>query len=127
MLLVKNVKLKSRKFQRIILNYFLEKLYTKRSQLQSITHVDFSARIQAVSKQTNGKFWMLLNEFKKLTGMGVLINTSFNVRGEPIVNSPTDAFKCFMNTEMDYLVIENYLYKKKDQKIKFKKIEFEKD
>ena len=70
---------------------------------------------------------MLLNEFKKLTGMGVLINTSFNVRGEPIVNSPTDAFKCFMNTEMDYLVIENYLYSKKDQKIKFKKIEFEKD
>ena len=110
-----------------IKKFFLEKLYTKRSKLQSITHVDFSARIQAVSKQTNGKFWMLLNEFKKLTGIGVLINTSFNVRGEPIVNSPTDAFKCFMNTEMDYLVIENYLYSKKDQKIKFKKIEFEKD
>ena len=54
--------------------------------------------------------------------MGVLINTSFNVRGEPIVNSPTDAFKCFMNTEMDYLVIENYLYSKKDQKIKFKRL-----
>lgn len=129
MLLVKNVK--SEILEEVPKNYsklfFLEKLYTKRSKLQSITHVDFSARIQAVSKQTNVKFWMLLNEFKKLTGMGVLINTSFNVRGEPIVNSPTDAFKCFMNTEMDYLVIENYLYSKKDQKIKFKKIEFEKD
>tara|TARA_E500000178_G_scaffold338998_1_gene379931 strand:+ start:111 stop:1964 length:1854 start_codon:yes stop_codon:yes gene_type:complete len=129
MLLVKNVKPEiiedvPKKYFQL---FFREKLYTKRSKLQSITHVDFSARIQAVSKQTNEKFWMLLNEFKKITGMGVLINTSFNVRGEPIVNSPTDAFKCFMNTEMDYLVIENYLYSKKNQKIKLKKIEFEKD
>ncbi len=108
------------------LNYW-DKLYTKRSKLQSITHVDFSARIQTVSKDGNPRYWSLINEFKKLTGVGVLINTSFNVRGEPIVNSPEDAFKCFMNTEMDYLVIENYLYSKKDQKIKFEKSEFEKD
>ncbi len=129
MLLVKNIK------QEITENVpkdyyklnFWEKLYTKRSKLQSITHVDFSARIQSVSRKTNSKFWLLLNEFKKISGVGVLINTSFNVRGEPIVNSPVDAFKCFMNTEMDYLIIENYLYSKKEQKIHFKKIHFEED
>ena len=70
--------------------------------MQSITHVDFSARIQTVNRKVNEKYWNLINEFKKLTGVGVLINTSFNVRGEPIVNSPEDAFKCFMNTEMDF-------------------------
>ena len=102
-------------------NYW-DKLYTKRSKLQSITHVDFSARIQSVAKKTNYKYWTLINEFKKLTGFGVLINTSFNVRGEPIVNTPEEAFKCFMNTEMDYLVIGNYFYSKKDQKNKNFKI-----
>ena len=129
MLLVKNVK--KQIINNVPSNYnnfsFWEKLYTKRSKLQSITHVDYSARIQSVSSKTNNRFWMLINEFKKITGMAVLINTSFNVRGEPIVNSPTDAFKCFMNTEMDYLVIENFLYSKKDQTIKFKKIEYEND
>ena len=108
------------------LNYW-DKLYTKRSKLQSITHVDFSARIQTVSKKTNPKYWGLINEFKKITNIGVLVNTSFNVRGEPIVNSPEDAFKCFMNTEMDYLVIENFLYSKGEQKIKIKRDEFKKD
>ncbi len=108
------------------LNYW-DKLYTKRSKLQSVTHVDFSARIQTVNKNTNPKYWTLINEFKKITKIGVLVNTSFNVRGEPIVNSPDDAFKCFMNTEMDYLVIENYLYVKKDQTAKIVKDEFEKD
>ena len=108
------------------LNYW-DKLYTNRSKLQSITHVDFSARIQTVSKKTNLKYWTLINEFKKITNVGVLVNTSFNVRGEPIVNSPEDAFKCFMNTEMDYLVIENYLYKKKDQITTIVKDEFKKD
>lgn len=108
------------------LNYW-DKLYTKRSRLQSITHVDFSARIQTVSKITNLKYWGLINDFKKLTGFGVLVNTSFNVRGEPIVNSPEDAFKCFMNTEMDVLVIENFIYFKKDQNIKLKKYDFKKD
>ena len=108
------------------LNYW-DKLYSKRSKLQSVTHVDFSSRIQTVSKKTNPKYWNLINEFKKITNVGVLINTSFNVRGEPIVNSPEDAFKCFMNTEMDYLVINNFLYKKEKQKINFNKIEFDKD
>ena len=108
------------------LNY-KEKLYTLRSSLQSITHVDFSARIQTVSKKTNRKYWNLINDFKKLTGVGVLVNTSFNVRGEPIVNSPEDAFKCFMSTEMDYLVIENFLFHKKNQKTEIKRINFDKD
>lgn len=108
------------------LNYW-EKLYTKRSSLQAITHVDFSARIQTVSKDTNPKYWNLLNDFKKITGISVLVNTSFNVRGEPIVNSPEDAFRCFMNTEMDYLVIENYLYSKKEQIIKKIRKEYAKD
>ena len=108
------------------LNYW-DKLYTNRSKLQSITHVDFSARIQTVSKKTNFRYWSLINEFKKITGVGVLVNTSFNVRGEPIVNSPEDAFRCFMNTEMDVLVIENFIYLKKEQKIKIIKDEFKKD
>lgn len=108
------------------LNYW-DKLYTKRSKLQSITHVDFSARIQTVCKDTNPRYWSLINEFKKVTGVGVLINTSFNVRGEPIVNSPEDAFKCFMNTEMDYLVMNNYFYAKKKQVYETEKTYFEKD
>ena len=108
------------------LNYW-DKLYTNRSKLQSITHVDFSARIQTVSKKTNTRYWALLNQFKKITDVGVLVNTSFNVRGEPIVNTPEDAFKCFMNTEMDYLVIENYLYSKLDQKTKIKSQVFKND
>ena len=95
--------------------------------MQSITHVDFSARIQTVNRKVNEKYWNLINEFKKLTGVGVLINTSFNVRGEPIVNSPEDAFKCFMNTEMDFLVIGNFFYEKKNQKINFSRIGFKKD
>ena len=108
------------------LNYW-DKLYTKRSKLQSITHVDFSARIQTVNKKINPKYWKLINEFKKITNVGVLVNTSFNVRGEPIVNSPEDAFKCFMNTEMDYLVVENFLYNKEEQKIDFEKTTYKKD
>ena len=108
-----------------------DRLYIQRSNLQAITHLDFSARIQTVSKTTNPRFWNLINEFKEITGYGVLINTSFNVRGEPIVCSPEDAYKCFMNTEMDYLVINDFFYSKKDQKnsdIKNKwKITFEAD
>ena len=106
---------------------YWEKLYTNRSKLQSITHVDYSARIQTVCKKTNPKYWGLINEFKKYTGVGVLINTSFNVRGEPIVKSPEDAFKCFMNTEMDYLVIENFLYKKEKQIAVYEKQDFKLD
>jgi carbamoyltransferase len=108
------------------LNYW-DRLYTKRSKLQSITHVDFSARIQTVNKDTNPRYWNLIKDFKNLTGVGVLINTSFNVRGEPIVNSPEDAFKCFMNTEMDYLVIGNFLYEKENQILEFERETFKMD
>lgn len=92
-----------------------EKLYTLRSSIQSVTHVDFSARVHTVDKNINPKFWNLINEFKNITGESLLINTSFNVRGEPPVCSPIDAYQCFMNTEMDYLVIENYVLNKSEQ------------
>jgi carbamoyltransferase len=124
-------KLKDTLIKKLPENYqnldYWDKLYTQRSNLQSITHVDFSARIQTVSKKTNIKYWNLINNFKKITGVAVLVNTSFNVRGEPIVDSPQDAFNCFMNTEMDYLVIENYLYKKSDQPMVKKNFIFKKD
>jgi carbamoyltransferase len=92
-----------------------EQLKSERSKLQAITHVDFSARIQSVSKNTNPKYWDLINTFKRKSGVGMVINTSFNVRGEPIVCTPDDAFRCFMSTEMDYLVIENYVFTKTAQ------------
>ena len=92
-----------------------EKLYHLRSDLPGITHVDYSARIQSVNKNTNPKYWKLINAFKELTGYGVIVNTSFNVRGEPIVCTPDNAFLCFMNTEMDYLVMNNFLFDKKKQ------------
>jgi len=92
-----------------------ERLYTERSDVQSITHVDFSGRVQTVHKETNYRYWKLLTEFKKITGHGLLINTSFNVRGEPIVCTPEDSYRCFMRTEMDFLVIGNFLFKKTDQ------------
>ncbi len=89
-----------------------EKLAIPRSELSAVTHVDFSARIQTVSKHTNPRYWALLQAFKALTGYGVLINTSFNVRGEPIVCTPEDAYRCFMSTEMDYLVVGDFLFEK---------------
>lgn len=92
-----------------------DKLYYKRSDLPAITHIDFSARIQSVHKETNPRYWELINAFKNLTGCPVVVNTSFNVRGEPIVMTPEDAYRCFMRTEMDYLVIGNYLFNKKQQ------------
>lgn len=91
------------------------RLNTPRSDIPSVTHLDYSARIQTVSKKTNERYWRLINAFKKETGYGLLVNTSFNVRGEPIVLTPEDAYKCFMNTEMDYLVIGNFLFDKKLQ------------
>ncbi|MBL4605610.1 MAG: hypothetical protein JKY02_08125, partial [Flavobacteriaceae bacterium] len=90
-------------------------LYTERSSIPAITHIDFSGRIQTVHKETNPEYWNLINEFKKRTGVGLVVNTSFNVRGEPIVCTPEDAYRCFMRTEMDYLVIENYIFEKKKQ------------
>ncbi|WP_227472110.1 carbamoyltransferase C-terminal domain-containing protein [Parabacteroides bouchesdurhonensis] len=94
---------------------YLEKLYINRSILQAITHVDFSARVQTVSQQTNPQYYSLLSAFKKLTGCSVLVNTSFNVRGEPIVCTPDDAYRCFMSTGMNYLVIGNWLFAKENQ------------
>jgi carbamoyltransferase len=94
---------------------FWDKLYCKRSDVPSITHLDFSARIQTVHKETNPRYWELISAFKKLTGCGLLINTSFNVRGEPIVCTPYDAYRCFMSTEMDYLVINDFVYCKTEQ------------
>ncbi len=92
-----------------------EKLYITRSELQPITHVDFSARIQTVHKETNLPYWELINAYYQQTGYPMLVNTSFNVRGEPIVCTPDDAYQCFMATEMDYLVIGNFVYCKTDQ------------
>ncbi|MFY8161458.1 MAG: carbamoyltransferase, partial [Candidatus Kapaibacteriota bacterium] len=92
-----------------------DRLYFTRSDIQSVTHLDFSARIQTVHKETNPRYWKLINAFKSLTGYGVIVNTSFNVRGEPIVCTPNDAYRCFMATEMDYLVIGNYVYIKTEQ------------
>ncbi len=92
-----------------------EKLYHHRSDMPAITHVDYSARIQTVHKETNPVYYTLVQEFKKLTGYGVIVNTSFNVRGEPIVCTPDDAYQCFMRTEMDFLVVGNYLFDKRTQ------------
>lgn len=94
---------------------FLEKLAVSKSTLPAITHLDYSARIQTVDAETNVIFHKLLCACKEKMGMGVLINTSFNVRGEPIVCTPQDAYRCFMSTDMDYLVIENFLFRKTEQ------------
>lgn len=93
----------------------VEKLKVPRSRLPAITHVDYSARVQTVEDRTNPRFYALIKQFEKETGCGVLINTSFNVRGEPIVCTPEDAYRCFMRTEMDCLVIENLLFLKENQ------------
>ncbi|MDR0232832.1 MAG: carbamoyltransferase [Dysgonamonadaceae bacterium] len=92
-----------------------ERLYYERSDIQSITHLDFSARIQTVHKETNPRYWELIHAFKQQTGYGLIVNTSFNVRGEPIVCTPYDAYRCFMSTEMDYLVIGDFVYCKTEQ------------
>lgn len=93
----------------------MERLYVLRSDLPAITHIDFSARVQTIHKETNERYYTLLQAFKKKTGYGVMVNTSFNVRGEPPVCTPEDAYKCFMRTEMDYLVIGNFLLAKTAQ------------
>ncbi len=93
----------------------IEKLNIPRSEIPAVTHVDYSARIQTVHEETNPRFYQLLDAFESLTGCPVLVNTSFNVRGEPIVCTPEDAYRCFMRTEMDYLVMENVICAKSDQ------------
>jgi carbamoyltransferase len=87
----------------------------RRSDIPAVTHVDYSARIQSVSEKRNPKYYELIAEFKKLTGCSVIVNTSFNVRGEPIVCTPEDAYKCFMRTEMDVLVLEDCILYKEEQ------------
>lgn len=94
----------------------IEWVNTPRSDVPAITHVDYSARVQTVSSQTNPRYHSLLRAFEKMTGYGILINTSFNVRGEPIVCTPEDAYRCFMRTEMDYLCLGPFLLEKKAQK-----------
>ena len=99
----------------------IDKLNIVRSSIPAVTHVDYSARIQTVDKNTNPKFYNLINKFKERTGCPIVINTSFNVRGEPIVCSPFDAFKCFMGTELDVLAINNFLLLKENQNKNLKK------
>ena len=99
----------------------IEKLNIKRSEIPAVTHVDYSARIQTVDGNYNKKYYDLISKFKEKTGCPVIVNTSFNVRGEPIVNTPTDAFNCFMATELDYLVIGNCILDKTKQNKRLKK------
>ena len=108
----------------------IDKLNIKRSDIPAVTHVDYSARIQTVTKTNNKKYYDLISKFKEKTGCPVIVNTSFNVRGEPIVNTPTDAFNCFMGTELDYLIIGNCILDKIKQNPNLKKdykTEFELD
>ena len=93
----------------------IEKLNIVRSSLPAITHIDYSARVQTVSKKSNPRYYELIKAFKKRTGCPTIVNTSFNVRGEPIVCTPQDAYRCFMRTEMDVLVMQNILLFKDDQ------------
>jgi carbamoyltransferase len=93
----------------------IDKLNIKRSSIPAVTHVDYSARVQTVHKETNPKYHALIVRFKEKTGCSVLVNTSFNVRGEPIVCTPEDAFKCFMGTDLDLLVVGNCVLQKEEQ------------
>ena len=117
MLLVANVK-KNKRYKMTFEEeslFGIDKLNIQRSSIPAVTHVDYSARIQTVHSDTNHKYYSLISKFKEKTGCAVIVNTSFNVRGEPIVCTPTDAFRCFMGTEMDILAIGNYLLIKTDQ------------
>ena len=93
----------------------IDKLNIPKSTIPAVTHVDYSARVQTVHKETNPKYYSLIQKFNDKTGCPVVINTSFNVRGEPIVCSPEDSYRCFMRTEMDLLVIGDYVLHKRNQ------------
>jgi carbamoyltransferase len=97
----------------------LARLQQCRSEIPAVTHVDYSARVQTVNPESNPDFYALIKAFEGKTGCPVLINTSFNVRGEPIVCSPEDAYRCFMRTDMDVLVLENILLLKSEQPLVF--------
>ena len=123
MLLVANVK-KDKTIKMTVNDkklFGIQKLNIKRSEIPAVTHVDYSARVQSVNLETNPKFYKLISKFKEITGCPILINTSFNVRGEPIVATPTDAFNCFMGTELDTLVVGNFFLKKNNQDQSLKK------
>ena len=94
----------------------IDKLNLKRSEIPAVTHVDYSARIQTVRRETNPLYWEIIDAFRELTGCPLIVNTSFNVRGEPIVCTPEDAYRCFMRTEIDLLVLGNHLVHKTDQR-----------
>ena len=123
MLLVANVnskkKIEMTKEQKKL--FGIDKLNIKRSEIPAVTHVDYSARIQTVKKNTNNRYYDLISKFNEKTGCPVIVNTSFNVRGEPIVNSPSDAFNCFMGTDLDFLVIGNCILDKNKQNPNLKK------
>jgi carbamoyltransferase len=104
----------------------IDKLKTKRSSVPAITHVDYSARVQSVSAETNPFYHEVLKKFEQLKGCPLIINTSFNVRGEPIVCTPEDAYRCFIHTNMDYLVIGSFLLDKKEQPVKHIEPDWEK-
>jgi len=93
----------------------IDKLNVPRSEIPAITHVDYSARVQTVHEKTNPRYHQLITRFKSLTGCPVLVNTSFNVRGEPIVCTPEDAFNCLMGTEIEFLAVGNSIMRKEDQ------------
>ena len=99
----------------------IDKLNIKRSEIPAVTHIDYSSRIQTVTESSNKMFYDLISKFKEKTGCPIIINTSFNVRGEPIVNTPSDAFNCFMGTELDYLVIGKCILDKSKQDIRLKR------
>ena len=99
----------------------IEKLNIKKSEIPAVTHVDYSARVQTVTKENNKRYYDLIKKFKEKTGCPILVNTSFNVRGEPIVNTPSDAFNCFMGTDLDYLIIGNCVLDKANQNEDLKK------
>ena len=98
----------------------IDKLNVKRSDIPAVTHVDYTARIQTVHQNTNPKYYKLLQNFKKITNCPVIVNTSFNIRGEPIVCNVKDAFKCFMGTDLDILVCENFIIYKDQQDVQLK-------
>jgi carbamoyltransferase len=99
----------------------IEKLNVPRSDIPAVTHVDYSARIQTVHRETNPRYYALLQRFNERTGCPVIVNTSFNVRGEPIVCTPEDAFRCFMGTDVEVLAIGNCFLRKEDQDPKLSK------
>jgi carbamoyltransferase len=128
MLLVAKVK-KERCFSQSSSNELemLERLNFKRSDIPAVTHLDYSARIQTVSRESKPDYYEIISEFEKLTGYAVIVNTSFNVRGEPIVCTPEDAYKCFMRTKMDVLVIEDFILHKEEQPPREEAEEWEND